>query len=328
MLLSLDVAEVVVVDNLLSAGRGNVFPDRRVEFIEGSIADDTILARLQDDLDFVFHLATYHGNENSIADPLADRGNNLITTLKLYERVKDFRKLKKVVYAASGCTLAPHTIEFAEPVVEDGPIPLELDSPYQVSKAVDEFYSVYYHNRHGLPTVGARFQNVYGPSEILGVGQWRGTPATVWWNVTPTFVYQALKQMPLTVENGGVATPDFIYVDDIVRGLPRCAVAGLPLLQPGPRGGEIDSRPRGPRESPDRQYRAHRARSAARMGPVRPAGRQHGEGPACTQLRGAGAAGRSCTHDRMDAYQPFPDRGVHRKTLRLHAALVVARVTA
>jgi nucleoside-diphosphate-sugar epimerase len=48
----------------------------------------------------------------------------------------------------------------------------------------------------------------------------------VWRNVTPTFVYRALKQMPLTVENGGMATRDFIYVEDIVRGLVLCATKG------------------------------------------------------------------------------------------------------
>ncbi|MBI2264231.1 MAG: NAD-dependent epimerase/dehydratase family protein, partial [Armatimonadetes bacterium] len=78
------------------------------KFIEGSIADDAILALVQDEFDYIFHLATYHGNQSSIANPLADHENNLITTLKLYEHVKGFKKLKKVVYAASGCTLAAH----------------------------------------------------------------------------------------------------------------------------------------------------------------------------------------------------------------------------
>src|SRR5205807_348154 len=73
----------------------------------------------------------------------------------------------------------------------------------------------------------ARFQNVYGPGEILGAGRWRGTPATVWRNVTPTFIYRGLKRMPLTVENQGVATRDFIFVDDIVRGLMLCATVGV-----------------------------------------------------------------------------------------------------
>ena len=77
--------------------------------------------------------------------------------------------------------------------MEDGPVPLDLDSPYQISKVVGEFYSVYYHRHDGLPTVRARFQNVYGPGEILGAGEWRGTAATVWRNVTPTFVYRPVR---------------------------------------------------------------------------------------------------------------------------------------
>jgi UDP-glucose 4-epimerase len=227
-LLAREAARVVVVDNLLSAERENVADDLRVDFVEGSIADDSVLAGLADEFDYVFHLATYHGNQSSIANPLEDHENNLVTTLKLFERVKDFRRLRKVVYAASGCTLAPHTYGEADAVVEDGPVPLDLDSPYQISKVVGEFYSVYYHQRHGLPTVRARFQNVYGPGEILGAGRWRGTPATVWRNVTPAFVYRALKGMPLQLENEGLASRDFIYVGDIVDGLLRCATAGAP----------------------------------------------------------------------------------------------------
>ena len=219
---------VVVVDNLLSAERANLPAADRLELIEGSIADDAVLAALPDAFDYVFHLATYHGNQNSIADPLADHEHNLLTTLKLYERLKGFRRLRKVVYAASGCTLAPHTDERAEATPEDGAVSFDLDSPYQISKVVGEFYSVYYHRRHGLPTVRARFQNVYGPGEILGAGQWRGTAATIWRNVTPTFVYRALRDLPLRLDNGGAATRDFIYVGDVVRGLVLCATLGEP----------------------------------------------------------------------------------------------------
>jgi UDP-glucose 4-epimerase len=227
-LLARDAGRVLVVDNLLSAERENIPDDPRVDFVEGSIADDAVLAGLDDAFDYVFHLATYHGNQSSIANPLADHEHNLITTLKLFERIKDFGQVRKVVYAASGCTLAPHTYGEAEAVVEDGPVPLDLDSPYQISKLVGEFYSVYYHQQHQLPTVRARFQNVYGPGEILGAGRWRGTPATVWRNVTPAFVYRALKGMPLQLENEGRASRDFIYVGDIVEGLLLCATAGEP----------------------------------------------------------------------------------------------------
>lgn len=229
LLLQEGAGSVLVVDNLLSSERENLPDDPRVELVEGSIADDGLLASLEDEFDVVYHLATYHGNQSSIANPLEDHENNLITTLKLYERLKDFKRLGKLVYSASGCTLAPHEVyEGAEAVSEDGPVPLDLDSPYQISKVVGEFYSVYYHGQHGLPTVRARFQNVYGPGEVLGAGRWRGTPATVWRNVTPTFVYRALKGLPLQLDNGGVASRDFVYVEDVARGLVACAERGRP----------------------------------------------------------------------------------------------------
>lgn len=227
-LLSFSPREIVIVDNLLSSERANVPDVPQVTFIEGSITDDQILARLEDDLDYVFHLATYHGNQSSIHDPLADHENNTLTTLKLYERIKDFKRIKKVVYSSAGCTVAKKTYGAAQAITEDASVSLYLDSPYQISKIIGEFYSNYYYKQHGLPVVKARFQNVYGPGEILGAGQWRGTPATVWRNVTPTFIYRAIKRMPLIVENEGIATRDFIYVDDIVQGLILCATAGEP----------------------------------------------------------------------------------------------------
>jgi nucleoside-diphosphate-sugar epimerase len=229
LLLLADAEYVLVVDNLLSSERENVPDDPRVKLVEASIADDDVLASLEDEFDVVYHLATYHGNQSSIANPLQDHENNLITTLKLFERIKDFGRLRKVVYSASGCTLAPHEVyEGAEAVSEDGQVPLDLDSPYQISKVVGEFYSVYFHRQHGLPTVRARFQNVYGPGEVLGAGRWRGTPATVWRNVTPTFVYRALKGLSLQLDNGGVASRDFVYVADVARGLVACAEHGEP----------------------------------------------------------------------------------------------------
>jgi nucleoside-diphosphate-sugar epimerase len=46
--------------------------------------------------------------------------------------------------------------------------------------------------------------------------------------VTPTFVWKALHGQALPVENGGVATRDFIYVGDMVAGLIACAERGEP----------------------------------------------------------------------------------------------------
>lgn len=227
-LLDADPGEVIIVDNLLSAERENLPEDGRITFIEGSITNDEVLAALPEDLGYVFHLATYHGNQSSMADPLADHENNTLTTLKLFERIKDFAGIERVVYASAGCTVAEKTFDSAEATAEDAPVSLWLDSPYQISKIIGEYYANYYFMRHELPAVKARFQNVYGPGEVLGAGRWRGTVNTVWRNVVPTFIYRSLKHDALPIENGGVASRDFIHVDDIVRGLIACAVKGEP----------------------------------------------------------------------------------------------------
>lgn len=228
LLLEEGAGHIHVVDNLLSAERENLPADKRIRFTQGSIADDSILSELEDDYEYIFHLSTYHGNQSSIHDPLADHENNLLTTLKLLERIKGFKCIEKIVYSGAGCAVAEKTYGDASATDEDAPISINMDSPYSISKIVGEFYMVYYHNRHTLPTVRARFQNVYGPGEVLGAGRWRGTPATIWRNVTPTFVYKAIKGQPLPLEGGGEASRDFIFVEDIACGLLACALKGKP----------------------------------------------------------------------------------------------------
>lgn len=221
------VKEVVIVDNLLSAERDNLPTDKRVRFIYGSIADESILSQIDDSFDYIFHLATYHGNQSSIHDPIADHDNNTITTLKLLNHVKNFSKLKKLVYSGAGCAVAKKIYGDAQSTSEDAPINIIQDSPYSISKLIGEFYCAYFHKQHNVPAVRARFQNVYGPGEILGAGKWRGTPATVWRNVTPVFIYKSINGEALPVENDGIASRDFIFVDDICRGLIACAINGL-----------------------------------------------------------------------------------------------------
>jgi UDP-glucose 4-epimerase len=226
MLLANDAQHVHVVDNLLSAERDNIPRDARVRFTEASITNDRVLNSLSDHYEYVFHLSTYHGNQSSIHDPLADHENNTLTTLKLFERLKDFKALKKVVYSSAGCSVAEKTFGEARATEETELVSLTQDSPYSMSKIFGEFYAKYYFKQHALPTVRARFQNVYGPGEILGAGHWRGTPASIWRNVTPTFIYKALKGEALPLENEGIASRDFIYVEDIAAGLVACALNG------------------------------------------------------------------------------------------------------
>lgn len=228
LLLRMGPSSVTIVDNFLSSERVNVPEDGRVRLIEGSVANARVIAQLPDDLDYIWHLACYHGNQSSIHDPIADHDNNTLTSLVLFDALSTRSNLTKVVYSAAGCAVAEKTYDAPAATPEDAPVSLFHDSPYSISKLIGEMYGNYYFSRYGLPFVKARFQNVYGPGEILGAGRWRGTYATVWRNVTPTFIWKALHNATLGLDNGGMVSRDFIFVEDICRGLIACALKGKP----------------------------------------------------------------------------------------------------
>lgn len=227
-LLKTDLKELIIVDNLLSSDPVNVPDDPRVTFIPRSVTEDDVLDQIPDDLDYAWALYCLHGNQSSIAEPMMDHDNNTLPSLKLFNRLKDIKNLKRVVYAAAGCAVAEKTFGEAAATKEDAPVSLYHDSPYSISKIIGEFYGNYFWKQYDLPFVKARFQNVYGPGEILGAGRWRGTHHSVWRNVTPTFIFRSLNHEALPLDNGGDASRDFIFVEDMARGLMACALKGEP----------------------------------------------------------------------------------------------------
>src|ERR1700733_9057391 len=147
--------KLTIVDNFLSSDPVNVPDDPLVKLVAGSITDERILRGLDDDLDYFYHLACFHGNQSSIHDPLADHDNNTLTTLKLFERLKDIKSLKKVVYSAAGCAVAEKTFDGATATTEEAAVSLFHDSPYSISKLIGEMSGNYYFTRYGLPLAGS-----------------------------------------------------------------------------------------------------------------------------------------------------------------------------
>ena len=146
---------------------------------------------------------------------------------------------------------------------------------------------------------------------MLGAGRWRGTVNTVWRNVTPTFIYKALKHEALPVENGGIASRDFIYVDDMARGLIACALRGEP--------GEVYNLASGVettiRELAELINELTGNPTPIALTPARDwdhSGQRFGDpskARARARLRGDDAAARGPrAHDRVDAREPRLDR--------------------
>jgi len=210
-LLEAGAARVVALDDLSAAQRWNLPDGDRLEFIHGSVTDSASLAAaLAARPAFVFHLAAFFANQNSVEHPEQDLQVNGLGTLRVLEASRE-TKVERVVYASSGCSVYGSRAPL--PLKEDF-VSLHLDTPYQITKLLGELYCNFFHNYHGLPVVRARLFNVYGPGEIPG--RYR--------NVIPNFLYWALDGQPLPLTGSGEETRDFTYVGDICAGLLRCGV--------------------------------------------------------------------------------------------------------
>ena len=207
---------VTIIDNLISSEKWNISTDPRVRFIEGSAAESATFDKINEPVDFLYQLACFHGNQSSIARPIDDLENGLKTTLVSLEWVKNNSPRTRVIYSGAGCAVAEKTWENPHAVREIDETSLHHDSPYSISKITGEMYCLFYANKHNLDIIRMRFQNIYGPREILGAGIWRGTENTVWRNVIPTLIYRALKNQPIEIY-GTNASRDFTYVDDVAR---------------------------------------------------------------------------------------------------------------
>ena len=87
-------------------------------------------------------------------------------------------------------------------------------SVYDEGKRFAEALTMAYHREHGVRTRIARIFNTYGPRMRIDDGR-----------ALPNFICQALRDEPLTVYGRGQQTRSFCYIDDLVDGLVRLALA-------------------------------------------------------------------------------------------------------
>ena len=202
-LLDRGAESVIVVDDLSSGYEWLLPSDPRLRFIPADVCDLPSLELAADDA-LVFHLAAFFANQNSVDHPLDDLHTNGKGTLSVLSWAGEHHA-RRVVYASAGCSIAGHGID--APIREDMPVSLHLNTPYQITKALGEFYCNYF-DQH-VSTVRCRFFNSYGPGEVPGPYR----------NVIPNFIWLALNDDPLVITGSGEETRDFIFVDDLVDGL-------------------------------------------------------------------------------------------------------------
>jgi len=201
--------KIIILDNLSSIKKKepwNVTPLTNIMFVEGDVRNDIDLKRVfKENPSFVFHLAAFFANQNSVDYPEISADVDIIGLIKLLEYCR-LSKIERFILASSGCAIYG---SYPKLPLEEDFISMHLTTPYQINKMTGEMYTNFYAHQYDMKTVNCRFFNSYGPGEVPG--QYR--------NVIPNFIYWAIKKQSLPITGNGEETRDFAYVLDLIQGL-------------------------------------------------------------------------------------------------------------
>jgi UDP-N-acetylglucosamine 4-epimerase len=209
-LLKLD-QPVVGLDNFSTGKRTNLEQVKelvppaqwaRFEFLEGDISDLAACQRACAGVDFVLHEAARGSVPYSMQDPLGSHRSNVTGFLNMLLAARD-AKVKRFVYASSS---AVYGDDPGLPKVEEK-VGRPL-SPYAATKAINEVYANAFALAYGLPSLGLRYFNVFGP---------RQDPEGAYAAVIPLWIAALLRRQPVFINGDGETSRDFCFVTNVVQ---------------------------------------------------------------------------------------------------------------
>ena len=195
-------ARVRVLDNFSSGKRENLPFHPELEVIAGDIRDPAAVAGALAGVTHVLHLAAQVSVQASVESPAESASVNVAGFLNVLDGVRR-AGIRRFVYASSA---AVYGIPARLPLDESAPsLPI---SPYGLEKAINDQYAALFLELYGVPTLGLRYFNVFGP---------RQDPASPYSGVISIFTRRLRDNLPLTVYGDGQQTRDFVYVGDVAR---------------------------------------------------------------------------------------------------------------
>jgi UDP-glucose 4-epimerase len=196
---------VHVIDDLSTGRIENLRPEALLTV--GDVADAEFVARAMRQVDGCFHLAAVASTQRSNEAWLATHRTNLQGTIAVLDAARS-RRLP-VVYASSAAVYGHGA---SAPIRETAA--LHPITAYGADKLGSELHARVGGLVHGVPTLGLRFFNVYGP---------RQDASSPYSGVISIFVDRLLGGKAIDVYGDGHQVRDFIYVEDVVRFL----IAGM-----------------------------------------------------------------------------------------------------
>ncbi len=205
--------EVVSLDALTYAGNlenlADVMSHPRLEFVHGDIRDAGLVGEIVGGIDVIVNAAAESHVEKSILDGASEFvTTNVEGTQILLDAIRETPVERFLLISSS------EVYGTAESDPMDEQHPVNPRSPYAATKAGGDRLAYSYRITYDLPIVIVRPFNNYGP---------RQHPE----KVVPRFITQALSGEPLTIHGDGLASRDWLHVDDTASAIEALVEAPL-----------------------------------------------------------------------------------------------------
>jgi UDP-glucose 4-epimerase len=204
---------VRVLDDLSSGKRSNL--PRQVELMTADITDRDAVDRAFDGIDGCFHLAAIASVVENRDDWPRVHEVNLTGTINVFARAGCSRlRPVPVVYASTAAVYGDCAVLPAGESACAAP-----RSAYGADKRGCELHARVAGAARGVPTLGLRFFNIYGP---------RQDPRSPYSGVIAVFADRLQRGEPVEVFGDGEQVRDFVFVGDAVAALRRAMSAAGP----------------------------------------------------------------------------------------------------
>ncbi|MBI5560094.1 MAG: SDR family oxidoreductase [Deltaproteobacteria bacterium] len=212
---------VTAIDNFITGKRKNIedierfvkennMTEEDFRFIEGDIRDTELCMNSTAGVDYILHNAAMGSVTRSVEDPVVTTDINVVGTVNMLHASLG-RKVKRFIYASSSSVYGDSGGLPKKEGEEGWPL-----SPYAASKVSCELFAGTFHDVYGLPVIGLRYFNVFGP---------RQDASSPYAAVVPIFIKKLLSGEPPLINGDGDTTRDFTYVDNVVDANIRAAFA-------------------------------------------------------------------------------------------------------
>ena len=206
---------VRILDDLSTGKRDNLDP--RCDLRIGDVADPTAVRQAMDGVVGCFHLAAIASVARSNEDWIGTHRVNATGTIAVLDAARRAGPEGRAVPVAYASSAAVYGDQGKGPVREDG-VSLRPRTAYGADKLASELHARVAAEVHGVPTIGFRFFNVYGP---------RQDPSSPYSGVISLFAARVATGQAISVHGDGRQTRDFVFVADVVQHL----LAGMALLE-------------------------------------------------------------------------------------------------